>query len=128
MNTSYKTIEIKNKLPKPNTLNTDYRVEVAALNLLKYYNEIDHIYINRLGSNNKSFNKDIENIQSEINHLGDIVVSIDTYREGIYDYLPEGLFHPLSLGGKKSNIDSIIKQIQKQKKVEADARKFFSTL
>lgn len=119
------TLKVAHNLPKPNTLHTDYKAEILALNLIKYYSELDEVFLNRLGNNNRSFNKDIENISSRIFDLGELVVSIDTYREGIYDYLPEGLFHPLSLGDQQSSIENIVSQIKKQKEVETEARKFF---
>src|SRR5699024_3524729 len=101
------------------------RAEILALNLIKYYTCLDEVYLNRLGSNNRTFNKDIDNITSKVYDLGELIVSIDTYREGIYDYLPEGLFHPLSLGDQLSSVENIVKQIKKQKKIEAETRKFF---
>lgn len=117
--------EITDSAQKHNTLYSDYKAEIIALNFLKYYKEIDQVFLKRLGSNNRSFNKDIEDISSQVHELGELIVSISSFREGLYDYLPEGLFHPPSLGNHKTRIDDIIGQIQKQKKTEADARNFF---
>lgn len=108
-----------------NTLYSDYKAEVVAHNLLKYYEKVDQIFLKRLGSNNRPFNKDIKSISSQVYELEESVLSIATYREGLYDYLPEGVFHPPSLGNRKMLIDEIIAQMQQQKKIEADARKFF---
>ena len=92
---------------------------------MKYYNEVDQVFLKRLGGNNRSFNKDVENISSQSYELGELIVSISSFREGIYDYLPEGIFHPPSLGSHRSHVDEIIAQIQKQKRIETNARKFF---
>ncbi len=108
-----------------NDLYTDYKAEVVALNLMKYYREVDDIFIKRLGNNNRSFHKDVKNVVPHFYELEEKVVFIETYREGIYDYLPEGVFHPPSLGDIRKGIDNIIAQIQKQKKIEHNARKFF---
>lgn len=110
---------------KHNTLFSDYKAEVFALNLLKYYAEVDQVFLKRLGNNNRSFNKDIKGVSSQAYALDELIVSISSYREGLYDYLPEGLFHPPSLGNHKSRIDEIIFQIQKQNKIESSARNFF---
>ncbi|HZH73489.1 MAG TPA: hypothetical protein VFD91_13410 [Mariniphaga sp.] len=122
MNNIYQIIEGTNY---HNTLYSDYKSEIAALNLLKYKAELDQVYLKRLGGNNRTFNKDIENISSQVYELGVLIVSISSFREGMYDYLPENVFHPPSLGNRKSQIKEIIEQIQKQKKIEASARDFF---
>ncbi|NAW50023.1 hypothetical protein GNY06_00980 [Elizabethkingia argentiflava] len=116
--------DITDTIKHHNTLYTDYKAEVMALNLMKYY-QVDKVYLKRLGSNNRSFNKDVHTISSYVYDLDEMVVHITSFREGIYDYLPEGLFHPPSLGSYKSRIDDMIAQIRRQKKVEASAREFF---
>jgi hypothetical protein len=117
--------DIRDNTQKHNTLYSDYKAEVIALNLLKYYDDVDQVFLKRLGSNNRPFNKDIESISSQIYELGQLIVSISSFREGMYDYLPEGIFHAPSLGNHKTRIDEIIVGIQKQKKIEIDARNFF---
>lgn len=117
--------EVTDNAKKHNTLYSDYRAEVVALNLLKYYDEVDQVFLKRLGNNNRSFNKDVESINSQVHELEELIVSVSSFREGLYDYLPEGLFHPPSLGNHKTRIDEVIARIQKQKKLEMDARNFF---
>lgn len=117
--------DIADRLQKHNTLESDYKAEVVALNLLKYYDEVDHVFLKRIGSNDRSFNKDVEKIYSQTHDLDEVLVYITSYREGMYDYLPEGIFHPPSLGSYKSRVDDIIYEIQKQKKIEESARNFF---
>lgn len=108
-----------------NTLQSDYKAEAIALNLMKYYTDVDQVFLKRLGANNRSFNKDVTGISSQPHELGELIVTISSFREGIYDYLPEGIFHPPSLGNYKSRIEDIIAEIQRQKKVEDNARNFF---
>lgn len=108
-----------------NNLYTDYKAEVVALNLYKYRQEVDQVLIRRLGNNDRTFNKDIKVIREEYFELGERIISIDTHREGMYDFLPEGVFHPPSLGHVNSRVDEIVHQIRVQRKQEASARKFF---
>lgn len=108
-----------------NTLSSDFKAEIVALNILKYYDNVDHVFLKRLGGNNRPFNKDVESVKAQEYELDELVVTLTSYREGIYDYLPEGVFHPPSLGDYRSSVDEIIAQIQKQKKIEKDARNFF---
>lgn len=108
-----------------NNLSTDYKAEVVALNLIKKHKEIDYVFLKRLGSNNRTFKKDVNKILTKLFDFDETIVSIETYRESIYDYLPEGVFHKPTLGKIYDNIDQIIEQIQVQRKIEEDARKFF---
>lgn len=108
-----------------NKLQTDFKAEVVAVNLLKYHRAVSNIFIERIGINDRAYLKDIKNISSNYLGFDEEVFTIETYREGIYDYLPEGLFHPPSLGATRKNVESVVKEIRKQKRVEDDARKFF---
>lgn len=108
-----------------NKLQTDFRAEAVAVNLLKYHRAVSNIFIDRIGINDRAYLKDIRSISSSYLGFDDEVFTIETYREGIYDYLPEGLFHPPSLGASRKNIDTVVREIRKQKKVEEDSRKFF---
>ncbi|KMQ58919.1 hypothetical protein ACM40_18315 [Chryseobacterium sp. BLS98] len=108
-----------------NKLQTDFKAEAVAVNLLKYHRAVSNIFIERIGINDRAYLKDIKSISSSYLGFDEEVFTIETYREGIYDYLPEGLFHPPSLGASRKNVDSVVREIRKQKKVEEDARKFF---
>lgn len=108
-----------------NKLQTDFKAEAVAVNLLKYHRAVSNIFIDRIGSNDRAYLKDIKSISSQYLGFDEEVLSIKTYREGIYDYLPEGLFHPPSLNTSRKNVESVVNEIRKQKRVEEDARKFF---
>ena len=108
-----------------NKLQTDFRAEAVAVNLLKYHRSVSNIFIERIGINDRAYLKDIKSISSHYLGFDEEVLNIRTYREGIYDYLPEGLFHPPSLNTTRKNVESVVKEIRKQKRVEEDARKFF---
>ncbi|REC76459.1 hypothetical protein DRF60_13935 [Chryseobacterium elymi] len=108
-----------------NKLQTDFKAEAVAVNLLKYQRAVSNIFIERIGINDRAYLKDIKSISSSYLGFDEEVFTIETYREGIYDYLPEGLFHPPSLGASRKNVDTVVREIRKQKKVEEDARKFF---
>ncbi|MET3036433.1 type VI secretion system baseplate subunit TssG [Chryseobacterium sp. NRRL B-14859] len=108
-----------------NKLQTDFKAEAVAVNLLKYHRAVSNIFIERIGVNDRAYLKDIKSISSSYLGFDEEVFTIESYREGIYDYLPEGLFHPPSLGASRKNVDSVVREIRKQKRVEDDARKFF---
>ncbi|STC97067.1 hypothetical protein [Chryseobacterium carnipullorum] len=108
-----------------NKLQTDFKAEAVAVNLLKYQRAVSNIFIERIGINDRAYLKDIKSISSSYLGFDEEVFTIETYREGIYDYLPEGVFHPPSLGASRKNVDTVVREIRKQKKIEEDARKFF---
>ncbi|KFF74512.1 hypothetical protein HX13_10280 [Chryseobacterium sp. P1-3] len=108
-----------------NKLQTDFKAEAVAVNLLKYHRAVSNIFIERIGINDRAYLKDIKSISSSYLGFDEEVFTIECYREGIYDYLPEGLFHPPSLGASRKNVDTIVREIRKQKRVEEDARRFF---
>ncbi|MBL3550352.1 hypothetical protein JML65_22520 [Chryseobacterium sp. KMC2] len=108
-----------------NKLQTDFKAEAVAVNLLRYHRAVSNIFIERIGVNDRAYLKDIKSISSSYLGFDEEVFTIESYREGIYDYLPEGLFHPPSLGASRKNVDTVVREIRKQKRVEEDARKFF---
>lgn len=108
-----------------NNLSTDYKAEVIAYNIWKYYKEVDYVFLKKLGSNNRSFHKDLKAIKEEYIDLNEKIISVESYREGIYDYMPEGVFHPPSLKGKGQNITEVVEQIRYEKRIEKKAREFF---
>ncbi len=108
-----------------NKLQTDFKLEAVAANIVRYYGDQSKVMIRRVGINDRAYLKDIKNISVQLNDLDDETVVLETYREGIYDYLPEAVFHPPSLGFNGRNIDSVVKEIRKQKNVEQSARNFF---
>lgn len=108
-----------------NKLQTDFKAEAVAVNLLKYHRAVSNIFIDRIGINDRAYLKDIKSISSNYLGFDEEVFTIETYREGIYDYLPEGIFHPPSLGASRKNVATVVREIRKQKRVEEDARKFF---
>lgn len=108
-----------------NELDTDFRAEVVAASLLQYNIAAEKIFVRRLGINNRARNKDVVSMRKDVYEFDDRHIIIDTNRESIYNYLPEGVFHSPTLGGLNKSTEDIIEQIRKQKKAEQDGRRFF---
>ncbi|HEX7869254.1 MAG TPA: hypothetical protein VF455_03995, partial [Chryseobacterium sp.] len=47
-----------------NKLQTDFRAEAVAVNLLKYHRSVSNIFIERIGINDRAYLKDIKSISS----------------------------------------------------------------
>ena len=108
-----------------NGLYTDYKTEVIAYNIWKNNSEIDGVFLKRLGSNNRSFQKDLKQIKVELVDVKEKIISVESYREGLYDYLPEGIFHPPSFANSRQHIVDVVEQIRHEKRVEQRLRSFF---
>jgi len=108
-----------------NELETDFKAEVVAASLLQYNIVPERIFVKRIGINNRARNKDIISLRKDVFTFNEEHIIIETNRESIYDYLPEGIFHSPTLGGLGKHIEDIIEQVRKQKKAEQDGRKFF---
>ena len=84
----------------------------------------DNIKTSQAGSFKKSFSNDIEKFELE-EYRDSAEFKITLNRDGIYDLLPEGLFHQ-TLGGKK--IRTVLEAVTENKRFkdeEKNARKFF---
>lgn len=108
-----------------NEQDTDYKAEVIAYAIWKKYSELDGVLLKRLGSNNRNFHKDVKQIKVAFLSEKENSISVETYREGLYDYLPEGLFHPPSFKNSRQTIVEVVEQIRQEKKVEQKLRDFF---
>ena len=110
---------------KYNKLQTDFKAEAVATNLLKFYNANASVFLKRIRINERPYLKDIKSISTTYFGFDEESILIESYRESIYDYLPEGLFHQASLGVNHRNIEKVVNEIKRQKDVEDNARKFF---
>jgi hypothetical protein len=108
-----------------NAPDTDFKAEVIAAALLQMNIPAEKIFIRRMGINNRARNKDIICLRKDFFEFNEEQIVIDTNRESIYNYLPEGIFHPPTLGGLGKNTEEIIEQMRIERKAEEDGKKFF---
>lgn len=119
--------DMKEHIPaRVNRLHTDYKAEVIGASLLEFYKTADMLFIERVGVSKRARNKDIACTVSRYYDYGSNHYVIKTNREGIYDYLPQGIFHTPTLGGLDKSTEDIVNEIRHQKKQEQDARLFFT--
>ncbi|MFV0607390.1 MAG: hypothetical protein ACK5NK_16300 [Niabella sp.] len=80
-----------------------------------------------IGNFKKSFSNDIENI--EIEEFGkNTACSIQINRNGIYDLLPEGLFHQTLGSSRVKNVKDAVSEHKRFNAEEKNARKFFAPI
>lgn len=109
-----------------NNTDTDYKAEVYGAQLVEQGFDSERIQIIRKGAAKRGFSKDIEEIKLHFSDqdLKDYL-HIEANKEGIYDILPEGVFHqPIQ---KKANKDKedVLDEIKAHRLKEFHARRFF---
>lgn len=109
-----------------NTLETDFRAEVVAAGLIATGNEADKTIIIRQRGDRRYVSKDIGRIESDYS-VYDMMeyLYIYTNRFGIYDSLPEGIFHQPHHVKKQKTKEDIIREIRSHRDEEFFARRYF---
>ena len=107
-------------------LETDFKAEVVAAEMADNGVNPEQIMILLLGPHKRTYCKDVESVTeetSDYNHKEYTIVK--THKEGIYDMLPEGLFHATATPKSVTTEKEVIKFIKQQRIEEQNARRFF---
>ncbi|HRI19478.1 MAG TPA: hypothetical protein PLA68_00930 [Panacibacter sp.] len=108
------------------SLENDFKAEVIAAELVESGTPADRLLILMLGALKRTFSKDVQAIEEELSDYDHKeYVLVKTPKEGIYDMLPEGLFHLASTPKNARTEKEIIKIMKKRRVEEQNARKFF---
>lgn len=110
-----------------NELPLDLRVEIVVSDIIASGFDIDELLINPIGIFERRFNKDIVNA-SPIEFEGSKqAVLVKTSREGIYDMLPQLLFHhrPAKSSNAFKNVRNMVDEYKARVEEEREARNFF---
>ncbi|WP_118951985.1 hypothetical protein [Taibaiella helva] len=104
----------------------DFKAEVIATQLLAEELDVSKIVIDRLGSTPRTHTKDVYRSYEDISQYNlDKYTVLQSYRQSIYEAIPENVFHPPTLGGLGKTQDEIVEEIKHQRKKEREARIFF---
>jgi hypothetical protein len=108
------------------TLTTDIKAEVIAAELVDNGIPLDRILILMLGASKRPYRKDVEEIIEDISAYDHKeYTQVKTHKEGIYDMLPQGLFHAPTVPKSANSEEDILDAMKKHHIEEANARKFF---
>ena len=108
------------------SLKTDFKAEVIAAELVDYGIPLDRILIFMLGGAKRPYRLDVEEIIEDISAYDHKeYTQVKTHKEGIYDMLPQGLFHAPTVPKSAHTEEDILDAIKKHHVEEANARKFF---
>lgn len=113
-----------------NNLDSDFKLEVVAASLIEQGHDPELIQILREGIARRFVSKDVE--KSDLKYNNDDFrqyLHIHTNREGIYDILPEGIFHKStykrSYKDIETDVEKAVNEIKIHREQEFFARRFF---
>lgn len=108
------------------TFDFDFRAEVVAAEMIDNGVPAEQIMILMLGSRKRAFRKDVDAVTDEISDYNNKEYTlITTHKEGIYDMLPQGIFHAPTLPKAAKTQKEIIDNIKKHRVEESNARRLF---
>lgn len=101
--------------------------EAVFASLLEAGFGADDIKIDNQGSFKRSYSRDVDRLDiSGAGHKFKAVISLN--RDGIYDLLPEGLFHQTKGNTRVNSVQDAVEEHKQFKEEEKQARKFFAPL
>lgn len=101
---------------------SDIRAEILIADLIDKGIDLEKIFVIPEGLFNRNYSKDVLDVHVDVVRN---VIAFQLTRDGLYDLLPQGLFHPVNRLGNKDAKERK-KEFEKQKHEELNARKFFS--
>ena len=119
-------LKLKESQKLPNDLETDFRTEVVIAALIEQGHDPEQIRVVRDGLARRGISKDVEEVYRQYSpeDLTDYLY-IKVNREGLYDMLPEGLFHQPIRKRLNPDKEDLMDEIKIHRQEEFFARKFF---
>ena len=109
-----------------NHLPIDLRAEVVVADLLEEGITLDELIINPAGGFKRAFGRDVSHVEwVEAQHKSQRWLQINLNRSGLYDLLPEGVFHQPTTNDTLTEKETILREMGIQQQREEAARRFF---
>ncbi|GAB3318823.1 type VI secretion system baseplate subunit TssG [Larkinella ripae] len=109
-----------------NHLPVDLRAEVVLAELLEEGVSPDQLIVNPVGAFKRPFGRDIDQATwRESTHTAKRWLQLDLNRTGLYDLLPEGVFHQPTSGEVTRSKETLLLEMKVQREREQAARRFF---
>lgn len=102
------------------------KAEALCAELMANGVSFDEFIVRFAGSFRKSYRNDIE--QAALTKDGSEQVIIEMNRDGLYDKLPEGLFHQTRGGARTEGLSAMVGEYRRFRDEEKQARKFFQPI
>ena len=113
----------------PKHLNVDLRLEVLANEMLDAGVALDQLLVSPQGGFYRGFRRDVAEVAIIEDNLGDpLYYQIKTSRNGIYDGIPENLFHDKLYDVQEGKDIDPVENVKRNRKEEEAARSFFQVV
>jgi type VI secretion system protein ImpH len=108
------------------SIDADFKAEVIAAEMVENGVPAERIIIAMLGAMKRTYRKDVEEIVEDISDFDHKeYFLVKTAKEGLYDMLPEGIFHSPTSHKSARTEREIIDSIKQRRVEEKNARLFF---
>lgn len=113
---------------KPNQIDTDFKAVTLAAEIIEQgQTGIDQVIILPVGAQQRAYAKEIAGVSTyESRYRNREMLAISINREGLYDMLPEGLFHQPPASSVMITEEAMIRDIAIRREEEKQARAFFA--
>jgi type VI secretion system protein ImpH len=114
----------------PNQIDTDFKAVTLAAELIEQGKVAnDEVVILPIGPKKRAYAKEIDGITTyQSVYRNREMLAININREGLYDMLPEGLFHQSPASSVMITEEAMVKDIVARREEEKQARLFFAPL
>lgn len=107
-------------------LDTDYRVEALVSALVKEGIHPDQIIVQSESMSKRAYRKEVSGFHIDsLSYDNKDYIFLHTHRDGLYDALPENIFHQPTRGKTEKNKYEVIDEIKRHRREEKSARQFF---
>lgn len=107
----------------------DVRPEVVLVNALRHrLLSIKDVFIRSTGTFQRSYSTDLDKVEKREREHGVPYYYLNVTREGIYDTLPEGLFHQTLKKDARIDTERAVQELELHRQEEKAARQFFLPL
>ena len=102
------------------------KAEALCASLLERGRSFDDLILHHLGTFRRSYRNDVEALSQDGDNPDKLHIEIN--RDGLYDRLPEGLFHQPRRSNGEGAVEQMIGEYRRFRDEEKSARKFFQPL
>ena len=127
VNNAQKAAVLEEVIDHIRRLHYDVRAEVVVGELLDNHVQESEVAVQMENVFTRAFNKDILDAQLDDSQPYHPFITLTLSRDGLYDRLPEGLFHAFA-PQKQQEVREMVNTYKKHQQEEQEARKFFRPL
>jgi hypothetical protein len=120
--------QLENLAKRITKLSTDLKAEVVLTDLIEGGFNADDVIVYPVGLGKRRYSRDIDSVQVIEGNMRNHQLHVQVNREGLYDIVPQNLFHQPLKRNPQRNTDQVLEEIRRNRKLEKETRRFFLPL